>query len=44
MSVLTLSGAILLVGVRAGNVMSNPYTLEKGIEGLVFTTPIGLNS
>ena len=32
------------MGMRAGNVMSYAYALEKGTQGLIFATPIGLNT
>ena len=38
----SLSCAILLVGVWAGNTMRDANTLEKGTKGLVFTTPVCL--
>jgi hypothetical protein len=30
--------------MRIGDMMGNPYPLEKGIKRLIFTSPIGLSS
>lgn len=42
MTMLMLSGPILLMGVRARDMVRNTNTLKKGIEVLIFTTPVSL--
>jgi hypothetical protein len=34
---------ILLISMGTGHMMSNTNTLEKRIQGLVFTTPVSLD-
>jgi hypothetical protein len=43
MSMFTLSGAILLMCMRTRNKVSDANALEKRIEFLILTTPIGLH-
>jgi hypothetical protein len=44
MVMLSLSGAILLMGIWVGNMVRDPNFLEEGIEFLILTTPIRLYS
>jgi hypothetical protein len=41
---LTFSGAILLMSVRTRNTASDANLLKKGMEFLMFTTPVRLHS
>jgi hypothetical protein len=40
----SFSGAILLMGMRTGNMMGNANLLKESIQFLIFTTPICLHS
>jgi hypothetical protein len=41
--VLALDGAVLLVGMWAGNAMCNAGISEVGIEFVIFSSPVELN-
>jgi hypothetical protein len=43
-SMFTFSRAVLLMGMRTGNVMRNAYAFKEGVQGLILTAPIRLYS